>query len=84
MLCVYVCMYVCVFAISSANSQQIFIKLHFRNIHEIAQVLIEKKSGKSGFREKTGLNFFPDFLKNGFFVLFCDHKVFFVFQYNIF
>ena len=58
-----------------------FLKsLVFRNLHEIPHVWIKK----SGIREKSGQNNFPDFFGNGFFTLFCDNKVFFVFQYNHF
>ena len=120
-----ICMYVCMIAISSVNSQQIFIKLSFPGSTWNCPGLGWKKSGKiripwkkpdfcdffrpfaynsqqkvwfswvlrssrvtwckkirekSGFREKSGLNIFPDFFWNGFFALFCDNKVFLDFQ----
>ena len=42
--------------------------------------MVQKIPEKSGFREKSGLNIFPDFFWNGFFALFCDNKVFLDFQ----
>ena len=82
----------CVFTISSANSQQIFIKFRFPESTWNYPSLGWKKSGKiriqgkkpdfcAFFRipEKTGLLNFPDFTRNGFYTLFYDNKVLFFF-----
>ena len=66
----------CVFPISSANSQQIFIKLSFLESTWNCPGLDWKKSGKI---QIPGKNRTP-ISKNGFFMLFCDNKVFLVFQ----
>ena len=78
------CMYVCVFAISSANSQQIFIKFTFPESTWNCPGFNRKQSGKIRIPEKNRTLNFSGFFQKWILTLFCDNKVFLVFQYNYF